>query len=289
MVKILFFEFWREFYRDNFITKLFDKYDIKYEIVKKHEDNPDIIFFSVFGNYMFNDFKSDKFKNIKTIFFTGEPFKKPIPSADVNLTFSMLNDFNNIRLPIWLFNSHYNNNDGSLIIYQKEKFMLTPKNNAIFCSFVASKSMGIRESFVKELSKYKKVDCGGSLLNNTGGNVKNKIEFQTKSKFCVAYENSSSIGYTTEKILDAYMANCIPIYWGNPNVEEDFNKETMICAHDFNDFNDLIEYIKKVDNDNELYNSYMNKPIFSNKWIERFSAPNNTFFKDLIHTISSKK
>ena len=38
-----------------------------------------------------------------------------------------------------------------------------------------------------------------------------------------------------------------------------------------------------------LYNSYMNKPIFSEKWINRFSDQKNTFFKDLLDTISSKK
>ena len=105
----------------------------------------------------------------------------------------------------------------------------------------------------------------------------------------IAFENISSDGYTTEKILHAYLSNCIPIYWGNKNIELDFNKETMICVHDFESFEDAVEYIKKVDNDEELYNKYMNKPIFSNTWIERFSDPEEQFFKNVVNKIINNK
>ena len=99
----------------------------------------------------------------------------------------------------------------------------------------------------------------------------------------MALENTAANGYTTEKILHAYMSNCIPIYWGNDNVEQDFNKETMICVRDYGSVEEAIEYIKKVDNDEELYNSYMNKPIFSKTWIDRFTDPEEKFFKNVIN------
>ena len=78
-------------------------------------------------------------------------------------------------------------------------------------------------------------------------------------------------------------------YIGNKNIELDFNKETMICVHDFESFEDAVEYIKKVDNDEELYNKYMNKPIFSNTWIERFSDPEEQFFKNVVNKIINNK
>ena len=59
----------------------------------------------------------------------------------------------------------------------------------------------------------------------------------------------------------------------------DFNPETFINAHDFNNDEDLIEYIKEVDNDVDLYNSYLNKPIFSKKWLDILNDPEQTFLK----------
>ena len=37
----------------------------------------------------------------------------------------------------------------------------------------------------------------------------------------IAFENSSFPGYTTEKIFEPMLEGSIPIYWGNPRVDED--------------------------------------------------------------------
>ena len=142
-----------------------------------------------------------------------------------------------------------------------------------------------RNKFCLDLSQYKKVDCGGSCLNNIGEKVIDKLEFQKQYKFCIAYENSAHPGYTTEKILNAYQSNCIPIYYGSETIAKDFNKETFINAHDFNSNEELIEYIKRVDTDEELYNSYLNKPIYSDYWLDIFNDPENKFFKNICNEI----
>ena len=139
--------------------------------------------------------------------------------------------------------------------------------------------------FVKELSEYNKVDCGGSCLNNIGYKVDDKIEFQKEYKFCITFENTKQKGYTTEKILQAYQSNCIPIYFGNKNINEDFNPETFINSHDFENTEKLIEYIIRVDNDDKLYNSYLNKPVYSKQWLDIFNDPNETYFRDICKEI----
>ena len=111
------------------------------------------------------------------------------------------------------------------------------------------------------------------------------LEFQKKYKFSIAFENSVQNGYTTEKILDSYRSNCIPIYYGSKTIAYDFNTETFINCNDFKTTKELIEYIIKVDNDDDLYNSYMNKPIFSKKWLDRFNDPNNTYFRNIAYKI----
>ena len=101
----------------------------------------------------------------------------------------------------------------------------------------------------------------------------------------VAFENTSKPGYTTEKILEAYKSNCIPIYWGSTSIEDDFNPETFINAHDFDNDDELIDYIKKVDTDETLYNSYFNKPIYSKYWLDIFNDPEETYFKNIASKI----
>ncbi len=104
-----------------------------------------------------------------------------------------------------------------------------------FCAFVQHNIRArLRINFVKMLSQYKRVDCGGRALNNMpvwgsrGGDRWQSCKLQRfrKYKFVVAFENTTtrgSEGYVTEKITDAMMAGCIPIYCGDSRVGEDFN------------------------------------------------------------------
>ena len=125
-----------------------------------------------------------------------------------------------------------------------------------FCSFVVSNSEfsdPMREKFFKRLSQYKKVDSGGRFLNNVGGPVKDKLAFLREYKFNIAFENSVSPGYTTEKIMEAYVAQSIPIYYGNPTVETDFRLNSMVRVKDESDIDRAIEEIIRLDNDDDAY------------------------------------
>lgn len=134
-----------------------------------------------------------------------------------------------------------------------------------FCNFVYSNgrdAMHERDDFFYMLSEYKKVDSGGRHLNNIGEAVDDKIEFQKGYKFSIAFENAVANGYTTEKILHAFAAGTIPIYYGNPKIAEDFNSKSFINCHDFESFDAVVEYVKKVDQDADLYRQYLREPIF---------------------------
>ena len=74
-------------------------------------------------------------------------------------------------------------------------------------------------------------------------------------KFMITFEN----GLVTEKIYNAFMSNTVPIFWGNRSIYQIFNEGSFINAHDFKTIDQLIEYVKLVDNDDELYNQILNK------------------------------
>lgn len=61
------------------------------------------------------------------------------------------------------------------------------------------------------------------------GLVENKLETISNYKFCFSYENTDNCpGYVTEKVFDAWMAGCIPIYRGEKKFEELY-QDLMIC------------------------------------------------------------
>ena len=138
-----------------------------------------------------------------------------------------------------------------------------------FCSFIYSQSrLGAgakaRTLFCQKLQEaYKPVACPGAVLHNVDApelserydvaNWIKKIKYLSKFKFNIAFENSDAPGYITEKLMDCYLAGVVPIYWGSLSDLTPFPKESMICAADYADISALIQRVKEVDNDDELY------------------------------------
>ena len=122
-----------------------------------------------------------------------------------------------------------------------------------------------RIAFFKVLSKYKKVDSVGSVLNNNGNvYIKDKMEFINTYKFTIAFENSSYPGYSTEKLIQPLLQGSIPIYWGDTEIERDINPDCFINTHNFDCFEDVLTRIKEIDNDDVLWKKYITAPIFKN-------------------------
>ena len=275
-------------YNDNFFVNTLRVYgggDIK--IVEPCQ-TPDVLFYSIFGNNVHS------YAARRKVFYTGEAVPHRT-DADFNITFDASNAINT-RMPLWvccldetilkesLRRRQRTNSDASCDNIKREKF----------CSYIASHP-GFdprRNAFVQMLStKYKRVDCGGRDLNNIGItvplgiNASGTIEHNKQYKFAVAFENRHYPGYVTEKIYDVYKSGCIPIYWGTPDVVKDFNPSTFINANDFPDFNALIDHIRRVDCDDELYASYFKEPILSDAWIQIFTDPTHAFFRKLVSDI----
>ena len=131
-----------------------------------------------------------------------------------------------------------------------------------------------RIKFFNELSKYKTVDSGGKYLNNVGGPVADKMDFIKDYKFVFSFENEAYPGYTTEKILQPFVVNSIPIYWGNPKIDLDFNEGAFINANKLKQ-KQLIEQIVAIDKDKSLAIDILSKPIFNNNEIPTCAKEEN--------------
>lgn len=197
----------------------------------------------------------------RKIYVTGENMLPDYSEHDFAMTSSIRpNDLRHYRMPYYVFA----NPNPELLIRSPEfsaEEALRAKTG--FCCFVASNPRAPeRNSFFKILNRKRKVDSGGRHFNNIGDRVSNKAAFLAKYKFIIAFENSRSSGYTTEKLVDAMLAGGVPIYWGNPEVGKEFNTRSFINAADFPSLDALADHVLRVSSDDELYLSYLREPWF---------------------------
>lgn len=135
--------------------------------------------------------------------------------------------------------------------------------NRDFCSFVVSNAEfgdPIRRQFFERLSEYKPIASGGAWRNSVGGPIADKLSFCRGYKFNIAFENCAYPGYTTEKLMDAYVSETIPIYYGNPHVEHDFCPDSMVLVRDRSDIERAVEEIIRLDNDDDAYLNRIKAP-----------------------------
>lgn len=148
-----------------------------------------------------------------------------------------------------------------------------PQNLNKFCAFVAKNSQWYnatyRTEFVKKLMNYKHVDCWGPALNNTNGKYlpfhwDDAYKVMKNYKFYISFENEASTGnlsYITEKIMWPYFYRCIPVYWGCDRITEWFDSDSFINANGLT-YDEVIQKIKEVDNDDELALYMLNRYPF---------------------------
>ena len=141
-----------------------------------------------------------------------------------------------------------------------------------FASFIAShdSEYNIRGDFFRALNKRKRVESAGSYLNNMpDGKAVNwldgsKEEFQKKCKFSICFESTKHEGFITEKIVEAFYTDTIPVYYGSSNIKEIFNPKAFIDISDFEDFDTAIDRILEIDNNDAMYLEMLRQPIFNN-------------------------
>lgn len=162
--------------------------------------------------------------------------------------------------------------------YQKAmKLPPKPKKKGINAFISSHYNQSGRLPYLKELMQYLKIDSYGKIFNNCKINIDQgpvtKEALIANYKFTVAFENSISEDYVTEKFFQPLAFGSVPVYLGAPNID-DFapGHNCFINVRDFKGPKELSEYIKVLDHDDTLYHQYF-------KWKQQ---PFNPGFKRLL-------
>ncbi len=249
-IKIDFVDMWPGFKKtDNyFYNRMIKYYDVEIN------SNPDYLFASCFGESHL------KKMNCVKILYLGENVIPDFNCFDYAFGFHHITfEDRYLRLPHYVLYVEEVEKALKKHTYSDEHY-LAKKG---FCNCVISNpyAAGERDAMYYLINSYKEMASGGRYRNNVGGPVPDKLAFAKDYRFSMAFENSGMRGYTTEKIFDAFAAETIPIYWGDPCIAKEFNPDAFINCHDFNSLEEVLEKVKEVNEDDEKFLKMVKAPI----------------------------
>lgn len=220
------------------------------------------------------------YKDYFNIIIDGEPNPINHIEGDILITTKKdyINNQNTIFVPYFVYSFIELNLSPKLLIKNENDKIIN--YNRKFCCFIYSncdeKFAGVlnRKNFYYLMQKItnNRVDNLGKCYNkskNKNGRWDDNLTLYQNYKFVIAFENSCMKGYITEKLIMPMLARAIPIYLGADDVSDYFNPKSFINVNDFENFEECIHYILKVDSDNTLYQSILNEPYFYNNRIDK--------------------
>lgn len=166
-----------------------------------------------------------------------------------------------------------------------------------FCNFLYSNPNAHpnRDLLFHKLSTYKKVDSLGRHLNNVGnkatgyqGHAQDCIGIKNSYKFSIASENAKYLGYTSEKVFTSLAAHTVPIYWGDPHITKIINPKAIINTNEYNTFDEVIEAVKEIDNNNMLWAQMIAEPWQTAEQIKYCEKRKRDYIKFFEHLFSKE-
>lgn len=197
-----------------------------------------------------------------TLFQTGENLRHNHIPCDFSLSFDLAVDNpRHCRFPYWMelvdwshegITGNTNPRFGRLLSLERlmhplgNSFLKKPRRAAIFASHMREP----RATLIRALERHVPVEGFGPVFDATithhARSSFTKFDVLKNFAFNLCPENSMYPGYYTEKIPEAFMADCLPLTWADSNVSTDFLSSGFVnlapmMQNDFNDLDDLLK------------------------------------------------
>ena len=197
------------------------------------------------------------------IWYTGENLRPP-EGWDVTLSFDLDQlSGSNWYLPHWAIRlgdlaghdprDAFRVKNRELILHRD-----APAMRPRFAVLLAGNPHPMRSTLVAALSEIDQVDTFGAAY---GKPVASKSHLLGQYRFAIVPENDLYPGYVTEKAIEAWIAGCIPIWWGidpagflNPNAVLNLATTTLEA---------LVDQVKDTNSDHEKVRFMASQPILS--------------------------
>lgn len=151
------------------------------------------------------------------------------------------------------------------LFYQKEKLIVWVSSHCVTHNWR-------RYDFVRDLAKLIPLDTYGECGDLSCLKRENCNDIFGKYKFFVSFENACCGEYITEKFWNALSTfDAIPVVLGarKSDYEKQAPRNSFVHVDDFGSMKDLAEYILRVAEDKELYESYFKWRVFNESCIRQ--------------------
>lgn len=209
------------------------------------------------------------------IFYTGENLhserfstqKKLLEQQNYDLVLGFDHEGlgNNMRLPLWVLWCFPPEADRKTIdrIVNSMRYPVVGDRGDFCCLICSHDFNGVRGQIMDGLSSIGMVTSAGRYRNNTKLLQEvfhdDKVAFMRNYRFAICPENSNADGYVTEKLFDAILGGCIPIYSGSNNMPEPevINRDAIKLWNAGGDNGSVIDEIRYLENNNQAYREFV--------------------------------
>ncbi len=249
--------------------------DWLYRFIKNNTDIKHLNVFSLFGKKEY----VEKYATKKDVFFSGENLDVRhglydeycdycLDYVGLSLGFAQRKEANYLRLPlwmVWIFDPVIDKDK----IAERVRFINHTRNTGKYeCTVIARHDKWNMRTPIYEALKDKiTVLCAGKWNNNTrilwDEYKDNKIRFLQDCKFTICAENEDTPWYVTEKLFEAFLGGCIPIYAGAHAKPEPgiINPDAVLLWERGNRENNetVIKKVCELNQNRELYEEFLSR------------------------------
>ena len=215
----------------------------------------------------------------KKVFYTGEDVEHPgtqlalyygdycLDHTDLSLGFGQVQHARYLRFPYWILTTFSPEDDEAAIRERIRQINESHFEKSRECVLINKHDpAGTLELVYNGVKDILDVKLAGQWRNNTRelwddfGN--DKEAYLRTFKFNICAENNNTKDYVTEKIFDAFIAGCIPLYYGALNDPEPglINREAVIFWNKEGNNAENREKIRGLKQNESFYREFMSRP-----------------------------
>ena len=215
----------------------------------------------------------------KKVFYTGEDVEHPgtqlalyygdycLDHTDLSLGFGQVQHARYLRFPYWILTTFSPEDDAAAIRERIRQINESHFEKSRECVLINKHDpAGTRELVYNGVKDILDVKLAGQWRNNTRelwddfGN--DKEAYLRTFKFNICAENNNTKDYVTEKIFDAFIAGCIPLYYGALNDPEPglINREAVIFWNKEGNNAENREKIRELKQNESFYQEFISHP-----------------------------